>query len=105
VNAVDWVSVRAQFPALRNWTYLNTATFGQLPRRAVEASVRHFAHRDETACADFLDWYNDADALRAVLAASDPLPLGVGAIVQVHGNPPAEEATEPVPPQAAAAEG
>jgi cysteine desulfurase/selenocysteine lyase len=65
VSAVDWAAVRAEFPALRNWTFLNTATFGQLPRRAVEASMRHFAHRDETACADFLDWYEDADALRA----------------------------------------
>ena len=68
MSAVNWASVREQFPALRNWTYLNTATFGQLPRRAVEASMRHFAHRDETACADFLDWYDDADALRTEIA-------------------------------------
>jgi cysteine desulfurase/selenocysteine lyase len=68
VSAVDWASVRAEFPALGNWTYLNTATFGQLPRRAVEASMRHFAHRDQTACADFIDWYDDADALRTEIA-------------------------------------
>ncbi len=63
--SVDWAAVRAEFPALANWTYLNTATFGQLPRRATEAVAQHFAHRDELACWDFLDWFNDVDRLRA----------------------------------------
>jgi cysteine desulfurase/selenocysteine lyase len=62
---VDWDLVRREFPALANWTYLNTATFGQLPRRATEAVARHFAHRDEVACWDFLTWYDDADRLRS----------------------------------------
>ena len=35
---VDWAAVRADFPSLANWTYLNTATFGQLSRRSTEAS-------------------------------------------------------------------
>ncbi len=65
---VDWNEVRREFPALENWTYLNTATFGQLPRRGVEAVARHFAHRDELACWDFLTWYDDADRLRAKIA-------------------------------------
>ena len=38
--AVDWDAIRAEFPALANWTYLNTATFGQLPRATVEAIER-----------------------------------------------------------------
>jgi selenocysteine lyase/cysteine desulfurase len=63
--SVDWEEVRREFPALANWTYLNTATFGQLPRRAIEAVAGHFAHRDELACGDFLDWYDDANRLRA----------------------------------------
>jgi cysteine desulfurase / selenocysteine lyase len=62
---IDWAAVRREFPALEHWTYLNTATFGQLPRRATEAVSRHFAHRDELACWDFLAWYDDADRLRA----------------------------------------
>ncbi len=62
---VDWEAVRREFPAVANWTYLNTATFGQLPRRATEAVARHFAHRDELACWDFLAWYDDADRIRA----------------------------------------
>ncbi len=62
---VDWEAVRSEFPALEHWTYLNTATFGQLPRRATEAVARHFARRDEAACWDFLSWYDDADRLRS----------------------------------------
>jgi len=62
---VDWDAVRREFPALDSWTYLNTATFGQLPRRATDAVARHFAHRDELACGDFLAWYDDADRIRA----------------------------------------
>lgn len=60
----DWNAIRSEFPALVHWTHLNTATFGQLPRRATEAVTSHFAHRDELACADFLDWYDDADRIR-----------------------------------------
>jgi len=65
---MDWDAIRAEFPALSRWTYLNTATFGQLPRCATEAVARHWARRDETACGDFLDWFDDADRLRACLA-------------------------------------
>jgi len=65
VTPPDWDAVRREFPALAHWTYLNTATFGQLPRRATEAVATHFAHRDELACGDFLAWYDDADRIRA----------------------------------------
>jgi len=64
----DWSAVRAEFPALANWTYLNSATFGQLPKRGVAAVNQHWAHRDELACSDFLDWYSDADRLRVAVA-------------------------------------
>src|SRR5882724_2433939 len=64
----SWPEVRAQFPALRNWTFLNTATFGQLPERAVAAVNRHFARRDEFACDDFISWFDDVDRLRALIA-------------------------------------
>jgi selenocysteine lyase/cysteine desulfurase len=67
-QAVDWAAVRAEFPALANWTYLNSATFGQMPRRGAEAVARHFARRDALACADFLDWFDDMDRIRAKAA-------------------------------------
>lgn len=65
----DWDRVREEFPALANWTYLNTATYGQMPRQAAAAVARHFEHRDETACADFLAWFEDADQIRADCAS------------------------------------
>lgn len=64
----DWQKIRSEFPALENRAYLNTATFGQLPRRATDAVARHWQHRDELACTDFLSWYDDADRLRASIA-------------------------------------
>jgi len=66
--SIDWNAIRGEFPALSNWTYLNSATFGQLPTRAVEAAAAHWAHRDELACADFLEWYDDAQRLRGSIA-------------------------------------
>jgi cysteine desulfurase/selenocysteine lyase len=64
----DWRAVREEFPALRKWTYLNSATYGQLPTRTTEAVADHFRRRDEMACADFLSWFDDADAIRASIA-------------------------------------
>ncbi len=64
----DWNAVRAEFPALTRWTYLNTATFGQLPRCATAAVAQHFAHRDELACTDFLSWFDGMDRVRASIA-------------------------------------
>lgn len=61
----DWKAIRCEFPALDQWTYLNTATYGQLPKRTVAAVTEHFARRDALACSDFLTWFDDADRLRA----------------------------------------
>src|SRR5882672_9762774 len=65
---INWSKIRAEFPALLHWTFLNTATFGQLPRCAAQAMADHVARRDESACADFLSWYDDADRIRASCA-------------------------------------
>jgi cysteine desulfurase/selenocysteine lyase len=65
---VDWTAIRREFPALERWTYLNTATYGQVPRRALDAVQRHWRRRAELASADFLDWYTDADSLRGSVA-------------------------------------
>jgi len=66
--SIDWESVRAEFPALAHWTHLNTATYGQVPRRAVAADAAHWADRDELACTDFLSWYDAADRIRGSVA-------------------------------------
>ncbi len=65
---VDWRQLRSQFPALKRWTALNAATFGQLPRRAVAALEGHLRRREEYACADFLSWFDDADRIRELAA-------------------------------------
>ena len=64
-GSINWAAVRSEFPALENWAYLNTATYGLLPRRATAAVAKHFDRRDELACWDFLDWFDDAARLRA----------------------------------------
>ncbi|MGC2662219.1 MAG: aminotransferase class V-fold PLP-dependent enzyme, partial [Bryobacteraceae bacterium] len=68
MNTPDWKSVREEFAALRGRTYLNTATYGQLPRRTVEAVTRHLHRRDELACQDFLSWFDEMGELRAAVA-------------------------------------
>ncbi|HLK69836.1 MAG TPA: aminotransferase class V-fold PLP-dependent enzyme [Bryobacteraceae bacterium] len=60
----DWKALRAEFPALANCTYLNTAAFGQMPRCAADAMSRHLARRDELACSDYITWFDDMDAIR-----------------------------------------
>ena len=60
----DWKALRAEFPALANWTYLNSATYGQMPRSAAEAMCRHVARRTELACGDYLSWFDDMDEIR-----------------------------------------
>jgi cysteine desulfurase/selenocysteine lyase len=66
--SIDWEQVRGEFPALKNWTYLNTATYGHLPRCGNQALLQHHAHRDEMACSDFLNWYDDMDRVREGIA-------------------------------------
>jgi cysteine desulfurase/selenocysteine lyase len=68
MGASDWISVRKEFPALEGRTYLDSATYGQLPRQAVEAVMRHLKRRDDQACRDFLSWFDDVAELRVALA-------------------------------------
>jgi selenocysteine lyase/cysteine desulfurase len=65
---VDWSIVREQFPALKEWTYLNTATMGLIATRTRAAVDAHFARRDELANTDFASWWDDVDRLRATIA-------------------------------------
>ena len=65
--AVDWKAVRREFPSLAGRTFLNTATFGQLPLRSSEAARLHFERRQQTAAMDFLAWFEEMEPLRASL--------------------------------------
>ncbi len=66
--SVDWKAVREQFPGISKWTYLNTATYGQVARRTAARVAAHFADRDETACWNFLTWFDDMDGVRDLAA-------------------------------------
>lgn len=59
-----WNELRAEFPALNTWTYLNTATYGHVPLRSVAAVSAHFNRRERLACSDFLQWFDDVDEIR-----------------------------------------
>ena len=65
----DWESVRQQFPVLADWVYLNAAAFGPVPCCALEAAERHARRRNERACLDFIDWFDDADRVREQAAS------------------------------------
>ena len=65
---MNWESLRAEFPALEHWTFLNTASFGQMPTRSKNALDRHFKRRDDVACHDFVDWFDDMDRIRELVA-------------------------------------
>ena len=60
--------LRDAFPVLGEWVYLNSAGFGPVPRFALEAADRYSRRRDEMASLDFLDWYTEADRVRASAA-------------------------------------
>lgn len=62
-----WQKIRAEFPALQTWTYLNSATFGQMPLRAVSAMQKHFVRRGCDACTDFMYWFDDMDRIRGLV--------------------------------------
>jgi cysteine desulfurase/selenocysteine lyase len=64
---VDWGAVRAEFPALQEWTYLNTATLGLISSRTTEAVADHFARRERFANTDFDSWWDDVDGVRALI--------------------------------------
>jgi cysteine desulfurase / selenocysteine lyase len=66
-QSVSWPEIRSQFPALAGRTFLNTATYGQLPIAAKQAMIDHVDRRNRHACTDFLSWFDDLDQLRAAI--------------------------------------
>ncbi len=49
-------------------TWLNTATFGQVPVRAQWAVARHLTNRNLLGARDFLEWFDDVDGIREDVA-------------------------------------
>ena len=97
----NWPAIRDRYPALQTHTYFNSATFGLLSRNTTEAVNKHFQRRDELACADFLNWFDDIDGTRVKAAqlihataediafsinASTPLSLLLGGVQWKKGD-------------------
>ena len=68
MNSPNWSAIRGRYPALANWTYFNSASFGLLSRATTAAVAAHFQHRDDLACHDFLAWFDDIDRTRGKAA-------------------------------------
>jgi cysteine desulfurase/selenocysteine lyase len=68
MSGINWAAIRAEFPSLQGRTFLNTATFGQLPRASKAAALAHFERRDRTAAVGFLEWFDDLNGMRALIA-------------------------------------
>ena len=64
---MSWEAVRQEFPTLQKCTYLNTATMGQIPNRSQAELSRHFAERNDAPLRDFMSWFDDLDAIRALV--------------------------------------
>lgn len=62
---MNWDEIRKEFSALEHTTWLNSATYGQMPRAGRAAMIEHLDRRDQLACRDFLSWFDDMDAVRA----------------------------------------
>lgn len=71
----EWQQIRAEFPALSQCVWLNTATFGQVPLRAQKAIQSHYEERNLHGGRWFLRWFQEADDTREDIARL----FGVGA--------------------------
>jgi selenocysteine lyase/cysteine desulfurase len=65
---MDPEALRAEFPIVRRWVYLNHAAFSPVPLRARRAISEHFEHGEHTAFDNFVGWYERADRVRALAA-------------------------------------
>ena len=57
---MDWDKIRNNFPALREVTYLNTASTGLLCTKAIDAAKK-FLNERKYGGAKWLEWYNTID--------------------------------------------
>ena len=65
--SVDWQSIRAQFPAVQDQVYLNTATYGPGPD-CVRNDVQEALDAWSQGRGNWLDWEQDAEEARSLFA-------------------------------------
>ena len=68
MSAVDWSAYRDRFPAVRRWTYLNTAGGGAVSDAAAAAGRRYFDDFHQDGDTHWPDWRARTEAVRALAA-------------------------------------
>ena len=69
MNPTIFAQERLQFGALKNWVYLDHATFGLIPQYALDAMCSYLVGRNTQGVNvnQFFDMWNETDAFRATL--------------------------------------
>ena len=68
MNHLDWQAIRALFPAVERYTYLNTASGGVMSAYAAEAARRYYDEAHTQADVLWDDWLDRAERVRAQTA-------------------------------------
>jgi cysteine desulfurase / selenocysteine lyase len=66
---IDWLAVRAEFPAASRYTYLNTAGAPPVSRRAASEAQRYYREMLEEGDLRWTEWLEQVEAVRARAAA------------------------------------
>ena len=70
MSSIDWNAYRDRFPAVRRWTYLNTAGGGTVSDAVAEAGKQYFDDFHQDGDTHWPDWRARAEAIRALAAAT-----------------------------------
>ena len=70
MSSIDWNAYRDRFPAVRRWTYLNTAGGGAVSDAVAEAGKQYFDDFHQDGDTHWPDWRARAEAIRALAAAT-----------------------------------
>ena len=70
MSSIDWNAYRDRFPAVRRWTYLNTAGGGAVSDAVAETGKQYFDDFHQDGDTHWPDWRARAEAIRALAAAT-----------------------------------
>ena len=70
MSAIDWNAYRDRFPAVRRWTYLNTAGGGAVSDAVAAAGRQYFDDFHQDGDTHWPDWRARTEAIRALTAAT-----------------------------------
>lgn len=70
MSSIDWNAYRDRFPAVRRWTYLNTAGGGAVSDVVAAAGKQYFDDFHQDGDTHWPDWRARTEAIRALAAAT-----------------------------------